>query len=201
MWLPKVTWKSFLACGLGGFRLLSSWCLGFFASAVSRWCLHRLGMCSVAPKIVFFCCFMWIPKVTWKSFLACGLGGFRLVSRWCLGLFASAVSRWCLHRLGMCSVAPKIVFVLFMWIPKVTWKSFLACGLGGFRLVSKWCLGLFASAVFTWCLHRLGMCSVAPKIVLRGCFRLFYLCGFQRWRERVFWLAVWAVFGSCPAGV
>ena len=32
---------------------MSSWCLGFFASAVSRWCLHRLGMCSVAPKIVF----------------------------------------------------------------------------------------------------------------------------------------------------
>ena len=88
-----------------------------------------------------------------------------------------------------------------MWLPKVTWKSFLACGLGGFRLVSRWCLGLFASAVSRWCLHRLGMCSVAPKIVLRGCFRLFYLCGFQRWRERVFWLAVWAVFGSCPAGV
>ena len=133
---------------------------------------------------------MWLPKVTWKSFLACGLGGFRLVSRWCLGLFASAVSRWCLHRLGM------YCFVCFMWLPKVTWKSFLACGLGGFRLVSRWCLGLFASAVSTWCLHRLGMCSVAPKIVLCGCFRLF-----QRWRARVFWFAVWAVFGSCPAGV
>ena len=75
-----------------------------------------------------------------------------------------------------------------MWLPKVTWNSFLACGLGGFRLVSRWCLGLFASAVSRWCLHRLGMCSVAPKIVL---------CGFRRWRERVFWLAVWAVFGSC----
>ena len=83
-----------------------------------------------------------------------------------------------------------------MWLPKVTWKSFLACGLGGFRLVSRWCLGLFASAVSRWCLHRLGMCSVAPKIVLCGCFRLF-----QRWRERVFWLAVWAVFGSCLDGV
>ena len=54
------------------------------------------------------------------------------------------------------------------------------------------CLGLFASAVSTWCLHRLGMCSEAPKIVLCGCFRLF-----QRWRERVFWFAGWAVFGSC----
>ena len=54
------------------------------------------------------------------------------MSRWCLGLFASAVSTWCLHRLGMCSVAPKIVlcgcvsvavldcFNLIMWLPKVT---------------------------------------------------------------------------------
>ena len=59
------------------------------------------------------------------------------MSRWCLGLFASAVSRWCLHRLGMCSVAPKLFYVVpdgvciaghvlcgskdcFMWSPKVT---------------------------------------------------------------------------------
>ena len=187
MWIPKVTWKSFLACGLGGFRLVSRWCLIFLK--VSRWCLHRLGMCSVAPMFVlcmwiltvtpwlvlcgskdcFFvlCGFMWIPKVTWNSFLACGLGGFRLVSRWCLGLFASAVSRWCLHRPGMCSLG--------------VWAR---------------CVGLFASAVSTGCLHRLGMCSVAPKIVLCGCFRLFL-----RWRERVFWFAVWAVFGSCSDDV
>ena len=228
MSLPKVTWKRFLACacGLGGFRRVSRWCLGLFASAVSRWCLHRLGMCSVAPKLVlcgfqrwretFFWFAVWavfgacpdgvwvflhlqcpdgvcIPKVTWNSFLVCGLGGFQLVSRWCLGLFASAV-----------------LVLIIMSLPKVTWKrflacglggfqlvsrwwnSFLACGLGGFRRVSRWCLGLFASAVSRWCLHRLGMCSVAPKLVL---------CGFQRWRETVFWFAVWAVFGSCPDGV
>ena len=36
------------------------------------------------------------------------------MSRWCLGLFASAVSRWCLHRLGLCSVAPKIVFLFYV---------------------------------------------------------------------------------------
>ena len=52
--------------------------------------------------------------------------------------------------------------------------------------MSRWGLGLFASAVSRWCLHR------APKIVL---------CGFQRYRETVFWLAVWAVFGSCLDGV
>ena len=59
---------------------MSRWCLGLFASAVSRWCLHRLGMCSVlcGSKVVL-----------------CG-------------------SRWCLHRLGMCSVAPKIVFVFYV---------------------------------------------------------------------------------------
>ena len=81
-----------------------------------------------------------------------------------------------------------------MSLPKVTWKRFLACtcGLGGFRRVSRWCLGLFASAVSRWCLHRLGMCSVAPKLVL---------CGFQRWRETVFWFTVWAVFAACPDGV
>ena len=89
---------------------MSRWCLGLFASAVSRWCLHRLvfawaGLVLCGSKD----CFMWIPKVTRNSFLACGLGGFRLVCRWGLGLFASAVSRWCLHRLGMCSVALKIV--------------------------------------------------------------------------------------------
>ena len=172
MWIPKVTWNRFLACGLAVFGscLDGVWvflhlqcpdgvCIGW---ACALW-LQRL--------------FMWIPNVTWNSFLACGLGGFRLVSRWCLGLFASAVSRWCLHRLGMCSVAPKLFYVVpdgvcIGWACDVAPKIvFLACGLGGFRLVSRCCLGLFASAVSRWCLHRLGMCSVAPKIVL---------CGFQR---------------------
>ena len=80
----------------------------------------------------------------------------------------------------MCSVAPKLFYVVpdgvcIGWACDVAPKIvFLACGLGGFRLVSRWCLGLFASAVSRWCLHRLGMCSVAP----------------------VFWLAVWMVFGS-----
>ena len=107
---------------------MSRWCLGLFASAVSRWCLHRLGMCSVAPKLFYvvpdgvcigWACALWLQRLFYvdskgnvKQFLACGLGGFRLVSRWCLGLFASAVSRWCLHRLGMCSVAPKLFYVV-----------------------------------------------------------------------------------------
>ena len=153
-------------------------------------CLHRLGLCSVAPKIVLYV----DSKGNGNSFLACGLGGFRLVSRWCLGLFASAVSRWCLHRLGMCSVAPKLFYVVpdgvcIGWACDVAPKIvFLACGLGGFRLVSRWCLGLFASAVSRWCLHRLGMCSVAPKIVYvdsKGNVKQFFGLRFGRFSARV----------------
>ena len=73
------------------------------------------------------------------------------MSRWCLGLFASAVS-----------------------------------SLGGFR--GRWCLGFFASAVSRWCLHRLGMCSVTPKIVLKdskGDVKEFFGVRFGRFSARV----------------
>ena len=60
------------------------------------------------------------------------------MSRWCLGLFASAVSTWCLHR-----------------------AVFGACPDGVWVFLHLQCLhGV---------VHRLGMCSVAPKIVLCGC--------------------------------
>ena len=82
-----------------------------------------------------------------------------------------------LHRLGMCSVAPKIVFVFvdskgdvkeFFWL--AVWAVFGSCPDGVWVFLHL--------QVSTWCLHRLGMCSVAPKIVLCGCglcgcFRLF----------------------------
>ena len=143
---------------------------------------------------------MWLPKVTWKSFLACGLGGFRLVSSWCLGFFASAVSRWCLHRLGMCSVAPKIVF-LFYVDSKGDVKEFFGLRFGRFSARVQM---VFGSNLHLQCPDGVCIgwaCALWLQRLLRGCFRLFYLCGFQRWRERVFWLAVWAVFGSCPDGV
>ena len=46
------------------------------------------------------------------------------------------------------------------------------------------------------------MCSVAPRIVLRGCFKivLIYVASKGDVKE-FFGLRCWAVFGSCPAGV
>ena len=53
-----------------------------------------------------------------KEFFGLRFGRFSARVQMVFDLFASAVSRWCLHRLGMCSVAP--TFVLCMWILKVT---------------------------------------------------------------------------------
>ena len=66
-------------------------------------------MCSVAPKLFYvvpdgvcigWACALWLQRLFYveskgnvKPFLACGLGGFWLMSRWGLGLFASTVSR------------------------------------------------------------------------------------------------------------
>ena len=89
------------------------------------------------------------------------------MSRWCLGLFASAV--FC------------IGWACALWFQRLFYvdskgdvKQFFGLRFGRFSArFPRWCLGLFASAVSTWCLHRLGMFTVAPKLVLRGCFRLF----------------------------
>ena len=126
---------SFLACGLAciGLKqfnvLVALDGVWVFLHAVSRWCLHRLGMCSVAPKLFYvvadgvcigWVCALWLQRLFYvdskgnvKQFF--GLFG-RFSARWCLGLFGNslfaAVSRWCLHRLGMCSVAPKLFYVV-----------------------------------------------------------------------------------------
>ena len=49
-------------------------------------------MCSVAPKLFYVVpdcvCIGWACDVAPKIvFLACGLGGFQLVSRWCVWVF------------------------------------------------------------------------------------------------------------------
>ena len=82
-------------------------------------------------------------------------------------------SRWCLHRLGMCSVAPRLFYVdskgnVKQFFLLAVWAVFGSCldGVWVFlhlQCPDGVCIGL--------CLHRLGLCSVAPKIVL---------CGFQR---------------------
>ena len=167
---------------LGMCSVVSRWCLGLFASAVSRWCLHRLGMCSVAPKLVLCGFQRWRETVfwfkVWAVFGACpdGLGVFlhlQCPDCVCIGW---ACSLW---LQSLCSVA------VLDWIPKVTWNSFLVCGLGRFRRVSRWCLGLFASAVSRWCLHskgdvkqffglRFGRFSARVQMV----FRSFCICSF-----------------------
>ena len=86
---------------------MSRWCLGLFASAVSRWCLHRLGMCSVAPKIVpcgCFGCFIRLFSVDSKDvkeFFGLRFGWFSARVQMVFGSFCIGSARWCLHRLGM----------------------------------------------------------------------------------------------------
>ena len=55
--------------------------------------------------------------------------------------------------------------------------------------MSRWCLGLFASAVF--CIG--WACALWFQ-------RLFYVDS-KGDVKQFFWLAVWAVFGACPDGV
>ena len=85
---------------------------------------------------------------------------------------------------GMGVSEPDQSSVCFLWVPKVTWKSFLACVLRGvcshpagvrvFRNRTCWCSGV----------------SEPDQSIV------FY--GFQRWRERVFWHAFCL---ACPASV
>ena len=131
-----------------------------------------------AQKIVFV-----DSKGNVKQFFGSGFGRFRLVSRWCLGLFASKrqgeISRgpkefcsvFCCSRLsGLCfgvrgfrkrwskarfREAQKMVFV----DSKGNVKQFFGSGFGRFRLVSRWCLGLFAS-------KRQGEISRGPRVFL-----------------------------------
>ena len=145
---------SFAACFVvRGFRA----CVLLFAAlggGVPRPDFARRG-----PKDVFV-----DSKGNVKEFFGSGFGRFRLVSRWCLGLFGSRAPRpervllfeafglvfccsrlilrqfcsvFCCARLWACvllfeafgSDVPKARFreaqKMFLWIPKVTWKSFL----------------------------------------------------------------------------
>ena len=99
----------------------------------------------------------------------------------------------------MCSVAPKTEIVLyvdskgdvkeFFWL--AVWAVFGSCSDG------VWVF--FASAVSSWCLHRLGMCSVAPKIVFfvdsKGDVKEFFGLRFGRFSARV--QMVFASFCIC----
>ena len=156
---------SFAACFVvRGFRA----CVLLFAAlggGVPRPDFARRG-----PKDVFV-----DSKGNVKGFFGSGFGRFRLVSRWCLGLFGSRAPRpervllfeafglvFCCSRLILrqfCSVfccarlwACVLLFEAFgsggprpdFARPKRCFCGFHS-GFGRFRLVSRWCLGLFGS--------------------------------------------------------
>ena len=113
-----------------------------------------------AQKIVFV-----NSKGNVKEFFGSGFGRFRLVSRWCLGLFASTATACVLlfEAFGSGVLRPDFATVL---------QRVLL--LEAFGLV--FCCSRLSEAVFQ------GQISRGPK----DCF-----CGFQRYRERVFWLGFW----------
>ena len=129
-------------------------------------------------------------------------------------MFESFLHLQCLH--GVCIGWARALWLqrLFYVDSKGDVKEFFGLRFGRFSSRVQMVFGSFCICSARWCLHRLGMCSVAPKLFLCGsrwCLHrlgmcsvapkiVLVLCGFQRSRERVFWLAVWAVFGSCPDG-
>ena len=182
--VPKVTFREFFWLR---FRMASAFCFYLVLQRVLLFeafglvfCCSRLsgavfqGQISRGPKDVFV-----DSKGNVKEFFGSGFGCFRLVSRWCLGLFASRAPRpervllfeafglvFCCSRLseavvqGQISRGRKDVFV----DSKGNVKEFFGSSFGRFRLVSRWCLGLFAS-------RPQGEISRGPK----DC-----CCGFQR---------------------
>ena len=102
--------------------------------------------CALAAQKIVFCGFQ---RYNVKEFFGSGFGRFRLVSRWCLGLFASKATACVLLFEAFGSGVPRPDFArpkrLFFVDSKGNVKEFFGSGFGRFRLVSRWCLGLFAS--------------------------------------------------------
>ena len=138
--------KQFFGSGFGRFRLVSRWCLGLFASRAPR--PERVLLFEAFGLV--FCCSRLISRQFCSVFCCSRLSGL------CFGVRGFR-RRWSKARFRE---AQKIVFV----DSKGNVKQFFGSGFGRFRLVSRWCLGLFAS-------KRQGEISRGPK----DCF-----CGFQR---------------------
>ena len=155
-----------------------------------------------AQKIVFV-----DSKGNVREFFGSGFGRFRLVSRWCLGLFASRAPR------------PERVLLFEAFGSDVdskgNVKEFFGSGFGRFRLVSRWCLGLFASRaprperVLLFEAFGKGVlwpdfATVLQRVLLFEAFGLVFCCS-RLWIPKVtcksFLARVLAVFGSCPDGV
>ena len=179
--------KEFFGSGFGRFRLVSRWCLGLFASKATACVLlfEAFGSGVLRPDFA-------------TGFFGSGFGRFRLVSRWCLGLFASKATAcvllfeafgpvFCCSRLSEAVFqarfreAQKIVFV----DSKGNVKQFFGSGFGRFRLVSRWCLGLFASTA-TACVLLfeafgsgvlgLDFATVLQRVLLFEAFGLVFRC-------------------------
>ena len=121
-----------------------------------------------AQKIVVFV----DSKGNVKQFFGSGFGRFRLVSRWCLGLFAS-------RSQGEISQGPKDVFV----DSKGNVKEFFGSGFGRFRLVCRFAtvwqrVLLFEAFGFVFCCSRLSE-AMFPRPDFARPKRLLFL-GFQR---------------------
>ena len=208
--------KEFFGSGFSRFRLMSRWCLGLFATRAPR---PERVLLFEAFGLVFFCS--------------------RLISRqFCSVFCCSRLSGLCFAVRGFrrrCSKArfreaQKIVFV----DSKGNVKQFFGSGFGRFRLVSRWCLGLFASRAprpervllfeafgLVFCVRGWFRDSFAACFAVRGfraCVLVFEAFGgggprpdFARpkrlflWIPKVTWNSflarVLAVFGSCPDGV
>ena len=152
-----------------------------------------------------------------KEFFGSGFGRFRLLSRWCLGLFASKATACVLlfEAFGsgvlFASKATACV-LLFEALGSGVLRpdfatGFFGSGFGRFRLVSRWCLGLFASKatacvllfeVFgpVFCCSRLSEAVFqarfreAHKIVFvdsKGNVKEFFGSGFGRFRRVSRW--------------
>ena len=175
--------KEFFGSGFGRFRLVSRWCLGLFASKATACVLLFEAFGSgvprphfARPKRLFFV----DSKGNVKEFFGSGFGRFRLVSRWCLGLFASKAIPlvFCCSRLseavfqGQISRGPKDCFFVDS---KGNVKEFFGSGFGRFRLVSRWCLGLFASKATACVLLFEAFGSGVPRPHFARPKRLFFV--------------------------
>ena len=94
------------------------------------------GQISRGPNDVFF----FDSKGNVKEFFGSGFGRFRLVSRWCLGLFGSKATACVLLFEAFGSGVPRPDFArpkrLFFVDSKGNVKEFFGSGFGRFRLVS-----------------------------------------------------------------
>ena len=140
--------KEFFGSGFGRFRLVSRWCLGLFASKATACVLlfEAFGSGVLFASKATACVLLFeafgsgvLRPDFATGFFGSGFGRFRLVSRWCLGLFTSKATAcvllfeafgpvFCCSRLSEAVSRPDFgrPIRLFLWIPKVTWKSFLA---------------------------------------------------------------------------